>query len=164
MFDTGDVGISKVEAVANMLCRINPEIKEDLILEPNGYTDQFLDGYVFLAVDNIELRKKIVQANKFNTEIKAMFDFRTRLTDAQHYAADWSNSKHKEAMLNSMNFSHDEAVEETPMTACGTILGVAPTVRTICSYGVTNFINFIKEGKLKIMILADAFNFDVIAC
>ena len=91
--------------------------------------------------------------------IKAMFDFRTRLEDAQHYAADWSDARMKDDFLRSMQFSHDEAKEETPVSACNVTLGVCPTVRVICAYGVSNFINFWNGKPLKKLILADAFNF-----
>ena len=114
-----------------------------------------------MCVDNIELRRKIVEDNKLNQYIKAMFDFRTRLTDAQHYAADWGNKAMIENFLKSMAFSHDEAAEETPVSACNVTLSVAPTIRMICACGVSNFINFIKEGIIKKMILVDAFRYSV---
>jgi hypothetical protein len=40
-------------------------------------------------------------------------------------------------------------------------LSVVPTVRTICAYGVSNFINFVKGSGIKKLILADAFNYGV---
>ena len=88
---------------------------------------------VFLCVDNIDLRRKIVEMHMDNPYVKAMFDFRTRLEDAQHYAADWSDYKMKKDFLNSMNFSHDEAKEETPVSACNVTLSVCPTVLVICA-------------------------------
>ena len=92
-----------------------------------------------------------------------MLDFRTLLEAAQHYAADWSDRKMKEDFLNSMNFSHDEAKSETPVSACGVTLGVAPTVRAICALGVANFVNYIKGKGLKKLIILDVFNFDLLA-
>ena len=41
--------------------------------------------------------------------VKAVFDFRTLLEGAQHYAADWKDTKMKQDLLNSMQFSHEEA-------------------------------------------------------
>ena len=121
-----------------------------------------LSGYIFLCVDNIDLRREIVQKHMDSTFVKAVFDFRTRLEDAQHYAADWSDQKMKTDLLNSMNFSHEEAKEETPVSACNVTLGVCPTVRIICAYGVANFMNFVKGKPIKKMILADAFGFDLL--
>lgn len=159
MFRQEHVGLTKLEALTKMLCEINPEILKALKLEPDGYAEQKLSGYVFLCVDNIELRRKIAEENKNNPYIKAMFDFRTRLTDAQHYAADWSDIKQTDDFIRSMNFTHDEAKTETPVSACNVTLSVAPTVRVICSLGVSNLINFVKGGKLKMFIQIDAFKF-----
>lgn len=159
MFTQEDIHKRKVDAVSEMICRINPAAAENLKIYPDGWTGQKLSGYVFLCVDNIDLRRRIAQENLWNTNIKAMFDFRTRLTDAQHYAADWMDPKHKEIFLSSMDFSHEEAMEATPVSACHVALSVAPTVRMVCNVGVTNFINFVKDHTLHKMILVDAFGF-----
>jgi len=159
MFRVKDVGKLKVEALLDILCDINPDVKDDVQLKPDGWKGQRLSGYVFLCVDNIDLRREIVEKHMDNPYIKAMFDFRTRLEDAQHYAADWSDYKMKKDFLASMNFSHDEAKEETPVSACNVTLSVCPTVRIVCAYGVANFMNFWNGKPLKKLILADAFNF-----
>lgn len=158
MFTQDDVGRLKVEALADMLHRINPEIDNDLVLVPKGYTGQKLSGYVFLCVDNIDLRREIATANKSNTFIKGMFDFRTGLTDAQHYAADWKDMKMVQGFLNSMAFTHEEAKASTPVSACNVTLSVCPTVRAIVALGVANFINFVKGGPLKKIMSIDAFS------
>ena len=62
-----------------------------------------------------------------------------------------------------MQFSHDEAKEETPVSACGVTLGVATTVRLICALGVNNYINFVKGKGIKKLILIDGFNFDLMS-
>jgi len=80
-----------------------------------------------------------------------------RLTDAQHYAADWNNNKMIEDFLKSMAFSHEEAKAETPVSACNITLSVVPTVRMIVAMGVSNFINFVKGGDIRKLILVDAF-------
>lgn len=162
MFRKTDVGKPKVEALAEMLCEINPEVKDTLKLADKGYINQRLSGYVFLCVDNIDLRREIANKCKDNPYVKAMFDFRMRLTDAQHYAAKWDNNDMVKDFINSMAFSHEEAKKETPVSACNVALSVCPTVRTIVAYGVSNFINFVKTGKIKKQILIDAFNFDVL--
>jgi len=159
MFWQKHVGKLKVEALTNMLCEINPQTTENIHIDERGYTSQKLSGYVFLCVDNVEMRKQIAEANKDNPYIKAMFDFRTRLTDAQHYAADWSDMKSVDDFIRSMSFTHEEAAEETPVSACNVTLSVAPTVRTICSLGVANFVNFVKGEKLRKFIQIDAFSF-----
>jgi len=110
---------------------------------------------VFLCVDNIDLRREIAEKNKTNPMIKAMFDFRLGLTDAQHYAARWSDRKAVEGFLATMAFAHSE-VEEV-RSACHEVLSVAPTIRVIVALGVANFINFVKTNEMKKMVLIDAF-------
>lgn len=159
MFRAGDVGKPKVEALAGILSEINPDITRDIRICPKGWSGELLSGYVFLCVDNIELRRAIVKKNFYHPEIKAMFDFRTRLEDAQHYAADWSDLKMKKSFVDSMNFTHEEAKAETPVSACNVTLSVCPTVRVICAYGVSNFMNFWNGREIKKLIIADAFKF-----
>ncbi len=161
MFTHEDIGKFKVDAVAEYLRKINPEIDDGLVTIKEGYVGQKLSGYVFLCVDNIDLRRQIAQSCVGNPFIKAFFDFRMRLTDAQHYAADWKNMKMVEDFLKSMAFSHDEAKKETPVSACNITLSVVPTVRMICAAGVSNFINFVKGGPLHKLILADAFSYAI---
>lgn len=159
MFRQKDIGQRKTDALLNILAEINPEITGHVKLQPEGWDGQQLSGYVFLCVDNIELRRRIVEMHMDNPYIKAMFDFRTRLEDAQHYAADWTDYKMKKDFFNSMRFSHDEATAETPVSACNVTLSVCPTVRIICAYGVANFMNFWNGKPLRKLILADAFGF-----
>lgn len=163
MFRQSDIGKSKVQALAEILNEINPDIESELKIVEKGYTGQKLSGYVFLCVDNIDLRREIAQSNRNNPYVKAMFDFRMRLTDAQHYAANWDDKRMIENFLKSMAFSHEEAKEATPVSACNMTLSVFPTVQMIVSCGVSNFMNYLKNKELKKMILIDAFDHSVVA-
>lgn len=163
MFSQDDVGKLKVEAVRDMLISINPDAAQDIEVKQEGWQGKMLSGYIFLCVDSIELRREIVEKHMDSPFVKAVFDFRTLLESAQHYAADWSNYKMKQDLLNSMQFSHEEAKDETPVSACGVTLGVATTVRLICALGVNNFINFVKGNDIKKLILIDGFQFDLMA-
>lgn len=163
MFSQDDVGKLKVEAVRDMLISINPDVTQDIEVKQEGWQGKMLSGYIFLCVDSIELRREIVEKHMDSPFVKAVFDFRTLLESAQHYAADWSNYKMKQDLLNSMQFSHEEAKDETPVSACGVTLGVATTVRLICALGVNNFINFVKGNGIKKLILIDGFQFDLMA-
>ena len=156
MFRQQDIGRPKVEALHDILMEINPEIK--VKLKPEGWKGESMSGYVFLAVDNIELRKQIVESIYDNMFVKAVFDFRTFLESAQSFAADWQDLKMKENLLNTMQFTHEEAMAETPVSACGVTLGVATVVRIISALGVNNYINFVKGKGLKKMILLNAFD------
>ena len=160
MFFHKHIGMKKTEAVADIICMVNPEAKDNIILQSDGWNGEKVRGYVFLAVDNIEIRKDFMEKNKYNPNIKAVFDIRTGLTDAQNWAADWSRPKSVESLKKSMAFTHDEAKADTPVSACGVVQGFAPTVRFICTPAVTNFINFATDKGLKKMILADPFNLD----
>lgn len=154
-----DILSEKITALNDILKTINPAI--DIIQHPEGYINQPLAGYVFLCVDNIDLRRQIIKENQYNHSIKAVFDFRMRLTDAQHYAANWQKPKDIEELLNTMNFTHEESLEITPINACGSILNIIPTVKIITALGLSNFINFIKNKSLKKIILIDAFIFGI---
>ena len=161
MFRNQDIGRLKVEALRDILIEINPDIADSLEIEPNGWNGKILSGYIFLAVDNIDLRREIVEKHFYSQFVKAVFDFRTGLEDAQHYAADWSDMKMKQNLLNTMQFSHEEAAEETPVSACGVTLGVATTVRLVSALGVDNYINFTKGLGIKKMILINGFDFSL---
>lgn len=159
MFRQQDVGKSKVEALKDILCDINPEISDTVELKPDGWQGKLMSGYIFLCVDNIELRRQIVEKHMDSPYVKAVFDFRTLLESAQHYAADWSDYKMKQDLLKSMQFSHEEAAAETPVSACGVTLGVATTVRLVCALGVNNYINFVKGNGVKKLVIIDGFNY-----
>ena len=148
------IGMPKTEALASFLKDINPNVE---VKTHGEYKAQPLAGHVFLCVDNIELRYKIATANKDNPYIKAMFDTRMRLEDAQSYGAKWSDEKQKEMFINSMDFTHEEAKEATPVSACGTTLSVASTVVSTAAHTVSNFMNLIRTDKCDSMIFINAF-------
>lgn len=159
MFYQAHVGLTKLKALDEILHAINPDI--ELIHHPEGWEQGVaLSGYVFLAVDNIDTRKEIVKDNLFNPLIKAMFDTRMRLTDAQHFAALWT-PEGKKFLQDTMNFTREEAANSTPVSACGTTLSVTPTVRIICSLAVSNIVNVILGGPITKTILIDAFNMTI---
>lgn len=161
MFIHKDIKTEKVDAVKRIITEINPDAEPTIEICREGYNDQKLNGYVFLCVDNIDLRREICQKHRMNRMIKAVFDFRTRLEDAQHYAANWADMKQVDNLIKTMDFSHDEAHAATPVTACGTELGVAPTVWVVCSLGVCNFMNFIRGVPLKNIVVCNPFAMDI---
>lgn len=161
MFIHKDIKTEKVDAVKRIIAEINPDAEPTIEICREGYNDQKLNGYVFLCVDNIDLRREICQKHRMNRMIKAVFDFRTRLEDAQHYAANWADMKQVDNLIKTMDFSHDEAHAATPVTACGTELGVAPTVWVVCSLGVCNFMNLIRGVPLKNIVVCNPFAMDI---
>lgn len=158
MFRQQDVGKLKVDALKDILMDINPDIKDSVELKPDGWNGKLMSGYIFLAVDSIELRRKIVEQHMDSPYVKAMFDVRTLLTGAQHYAANWDDYKMKKDFLASMQFSHDEAASETPVSACGITLGVATTVRLISALCVNNYIRFTKGEGIWKFVQIDGFS------
>ena len=66
------------------------------------------------------------------------------------------------SILEQMDFTQEEAIALNPVTACNVEIGVAPTVWIICSYGVSNFMNYIRKKDIKKLIVADAFNFSLL--
>jgi len=156
MFFQDDIGRSKVNALAGQLCLINDELEEDLIVYDEAYTTQSLSGYIFLAVDNIDTRRAIIEHNRTNPNIKAFIDFRLGLMDGQHYMALPDVEGDVERLLATMNFTHAEAKANTPLSACGTSLSVVPGIRLICALGVGNLMNVMMNKPYKHIITSDA--------
>lgn len=159
MFTEDHIGKPKVEALRDIIMSINPDAAPDIELHPEGWQGKLLSGYIFLAVDSIEIRRDFVEKHMNHPYVKAVFDIRTLLESAQHYAADWSERAQKQKLLRTMQFSHEEAAEETPVSACGITLGVATTVRLVSALAVNNFINFVKGNGLKTFVMIDGFHF-----
>ena len=154
-----DIGHLKTEALAKEMLRINPEMSGHLRTVSSGWNGQRLTGYVFLCVDNIDLRRQIAENNRYNKFIKAMFDFRMGLTDGQHYAADWNDRVQVDNFIATMQFTHEEAQQNSVVSACNLELSVCSTVRTLVSAGVSNFVNFVKHNQLRTMVMTDSFKF-----
>jgi len=162
MFTTENLYKPKIDGVYDRWVKINPDAAKTIKLYPNGWDGQKLSGYVFLCVDNIELRRKIVEENKYNLNIKAMFDFRTALVSAQHYAADWNKPEDINYLLDQMDFTHAEAEKNVPVSACKVSLCVMPTVWSVAMSGVVNFVNFVKENKLERAMIIKPFDFETL--
>ena len=158
MFTNEHVGMNKAEALRSIIKDINPEAGDELEIKPDGWKGKLLSGYIFLAVDDIDLRREIVELHFDSPNVKAIFDVRTMLTGAQHYAADWKNYKMKQDLLRSMQFSHEEAVDETPVSACGVTLGIVTTVRLISGLAVNNYIRFTKGEGIWKFVQIDGFS------
>jgi len=157
MFRQDQVGELKCDALKQIICEINPEASDTIVTKPEGWQGEMLQGYVFLAVDSIEIRKEICEKNKNNLNVKVVFDVRTMLTGAQHYACDWGSYKQKKKFMETMNFTHEEAADETPVSACGVTLGIATTVRIVSAIAVNNFTKYVKGEGLWNFVQFDGF-------
>ena len=158
IYTTDDIGKDKTKALADKLYAINPALKKTLQIK-EAYYNQPLNGFVFMCVDSVEVRKQIMEAQKYNMIIEAIFDFRTTLLEGQCYMAHWNNSKEKESLLNSLNFTSEEAAANTPVSACGFELSVAPVVRMTAELGIANFTNLINGKPTKHLIICQPYSF-----
>lgn len=153
-----NIGEEKTLALARILTHINPRLKNTLQIE-GRYESQILTDYVFMCVDSVEVRNQIVKTNKYNPMIKAVFDFRTTLYEGQCYFADWSKKADKDSLIESLNFTHEEALANTPVSACGFELSVSPVVKMCSAWGIANFTNFVNGKDTKHLILCQPYSF-----
>lgn len=147
-----EIGLNKATACAIKYSSINEEAKvtahTEGLLSP--YTIQ--KGIVIMCVDDIEVRKAIVKENRYNGAIKGIMDFRMELTNAQYYFANISEQKEIENLVKTMDFTHEEAAEATPKSACGYELSVVYTIQCIVSLGISNLVTFLQGEQYKNMI------------
>lgn len=154
------VDMPKTSALKDILEDINHDIKLKLNEE---YKGEPLEGFVFMCVDNVDVRNMIIEANWYNPEIKAVIDFRTTLLEGQTYFTDWSDIKQKKSLKESLNFTHEEAKANTPVSACGFELSVSPVVKMCSIMGIVNFTNFINKQPTKHIVICDPYSYDFIA-
>lgn len=152
-----DIGEYKVDALARRLKQINYHVK---VIKHNEVCtrDTTLQGHIFLCTDTIESRKELCKANMYNRLVATMHDFRLRLKDGQYYFADWNEERQRNMLLDSMNFTHEEAILSTPLSACGRTLGVYSTNIATVVTGVDNFINHLEGKKTSITIINNLYN------
>ena len=154
MFLYTDIGRTKISACEEYMKSINPDVK--VYTHSEGLQEPYVvNGICIMCVDNIDLRKKIVKANYYNPYCKAIMDFRMRLTDAQYYFAAGDNQFEKDNLLATMDFTHEEAHEATPVSACGVELSVVYTVKAITAFGIANMVKWMQDADYKTMVLVN---------
>lgn len=162
-FFAKDIGRNKAEVCKELIEAINDEAEVTIytegLKEPYTITS---GGLVCLCVDNIELRRKIMEANKYNPMITAFADFRMRLTDAQHYLAAKCDTKQMDQLYASMQFSHEDAAKDTPVSACGVALSVRYTVETIVAFGVANIVKMWQGNPYHFLIINDMVDIGIV--
>lgn len=137
MFSYKDIGKAKVQAVAEMIDAINPNCAvtmHDERVQPNTR----MKGYVVLCVDSIVPRQFILEANTFNPNCKAIFDFRMGLTSGQFYCAD--SLPRMQNLVKTMQFTDEEADANTPKSACNFELSVVYTIKVLVGIGVNEMV------------------------
>lgn len=88
--------------------------------------------------------------------------FDTARYDAQHYAVEWRDKSSVDNLIKTMNFTHEEAKAETPVSACGVEIGESIVVRDIVLKGTTNLFKWITERKLSPLIISSPYKFDTV--
>lgn len=153
------VGTLKVAALIEITKKINPDVT--IKAHPTRVdTDTRLSGYIFLCVDNIDTRRELCKAWRKNPNIIWVCDGRMRLTDFNVHAADWSDDKEAINLIRSMEYSHEEAVEQTPVTACGLAVSIIYAPVTLAMQMMANFVKFINENKYARTIITDLSSFN----
>ena len=137
------IGKKKTEALTNILTEINPDID---ITQNGYYNGEYISGYVFLCVDNIEIHKLFSKSNYINANIYGVFETRLALLEGQSYYANWDNIEQKDKMRAYQDFTNEEARENLPVGGCNEILSLVATVRTLASYTVANFVNVANDN------------------
>lgn len=145
-FFAAQVGMKKTDAVRDNILAVNPECK---LTPHDGWNGERLEGYVMLAVDNIDLRRDIVKKCQLSGDVMCIIDIRTRLTEAQCYGCDCDKPGEYKVLLDSMDFTHEEAAANNEVTACGVTLGVCTTVHMVCAAAVQQLRNYVEEGTIK---------------
>ena len=162
-FFARDIGRNKAEVCKELIEAINNDATVTIYTE--GLQEPYTipeGGLVCLCVDNIELRRKIMEANKYNPNITAFADFRMRLTDAQHYLAAKKDPDKVEQLYKSMQFSHEDATADTPKSACGVELSVRYTVETIVAYGIANIVKMWQGNPYHFLVMNDMVDMNII--
>lgn len=153
VFRNKDINKPKTTALAEILKEINPDI--EITEKGKCSTSERIAGFIFLCVDNIDVRRELCTAWAKKPDIRFVIDGRMRLTDGTIYAADWSKYTDKDDFIASMQYTHKEALEATPVTACGYTQSIVYCPRVLASLMVANFIKYLKLNVYNKFILVD---------
>ena len=151
-FVEGQVGQGKIECMIERARLINPFVK----IKGHGRyifdkeINNYLTGYVFLCLDNIDTRRMIVENNPY---VKFWTDIRIGLEEGQVYSAKREN---RQQLLDTMQWKQDDPDRVVQVSACGRELGILPTVWLVMSQALNNFILHLKNEEAFKTIIADS--------
>lgn len=151
-----DIGKKKTDALEDIAKEINPNVK--IIKKGKCTTESPITGIIFLTIDNIDVRRELCTRWLKNPEITFIQDGRMRLTDGNIHAVDWSVLKERDTFLASMQYTHEEALANTPVSACGMTLSVICTPTILANLMVSNMILFCNTATYHRMVLVDAYH------
>lgn len=141
-FTEAQVGEEKIKCMIERAKAINPLVK---IKEHGRYifdkdNPNYLLGYVFLCLDNIDTRRMIVENNRY---VSFWTDIRIGLEEGQVYSAARADRK---VLLDSMQWKQDDPDRVVQVSACGRELGILPTVWLVISQALNNFVIYLKNN------------------
>lgn len=159
VYDCEHVGIRKVEALAQVLKRFNPEISVEI--HPyffKGEHATLLDGPVVLTVDTMSARKEILYCCRANARVKGVVETRLGYVEEQWYGEvnliDNFSLEEIDSVID--NLVSDDEVPEGPcnLRICTTLVGIVSScaVHSLCAMYVAQAKNLNWDRKKKTMI------------
>jgi len=158
-FLESQVGHEKIKCMIERATAINPFVK----IKGHGRyifdkeKNNYLSGYVFLCLDNIDTRRMIVENNPY---VMFWTDIRIGLEEGQVYSAE---RKNRQQLLDTMQWKQDDPDRVVQVSACGRELGILPTVWLVISQALNNFILHLKNNESFKTIISDSVEMKVVA-
>lgn len=147
-FNIHDIGKTKTQALQDIIA---VQTNHKINIKNEKYTNQRLNGIVFLMVDSMKERKRIwEQSIKLKPAVKLMIEARMGLNMGRVYNVnpiDLEQGKRYEETL----YSDDES----EVSACGASMTVITTATAIASWCARQLINWHNESELDNEILID---------
>jgi len=158
-FTENQVGEEKIKCMLERARAINSSVKIKgfgryvFSKEENNY----LSGFVFLCLDNIDTRRMIVENNPY---VKFWTDIRIGLEEGQVYS---SKREDRQQLLDTMQWKQDDPDRVVKVSACGRELGILPTVWLVISQALNNFVLYLKEEGAFKTIISDSVSMKTVA-
>lgn len=135
VYDHHHIGAMKVDALADVLRRFNPEIRVETY--PDYFTSeqkQLLDGPLILTVDTMSARQESIAAFQFNPMVKYVFETRLGFEHGELNIIDNCSSQAVKLWANTL--LSDDKVPEGPCNQriCTTLVTIVAsfTVQLLC--------------------------------
>ena len=144
-YDTEDIGKLKIDALDEKLHKINPDItvnKSNAKVTAEDVSK--MEGYVFLLVDSMKVRKELWEAAKNNPNIINVWESRLGSDQARVYSL--PIEKGKDYSKYEQDFYDDDNAE---VSACGTSITVLPIVLQTASLMIVQFIDLVMDNPVE---------------
>lgn len=148
-YDNNDLGKLKVDALKEKLEAINPNITVNVYNKPVAPTSDEehvgineIEGYVFMLVDSMKVRKELWEAIKSNKSILHVWESRLGSDQARVYSLDMKEPDFKKY---EQDFYDDDEAE---VSACGTSITVLPIVLQTAALMINQFIDLVMNNEV----------------